>query len=49
MSPDYAKYSAWYDMGLWDEVRLSYAVLHGKLTEEEYTSICGGEYIPPEE
>ena len=49
MSSEYYKIKAWYDMGLWNEDRLSYAVLHGVITADEYTEICGGDYIPPEE
>ena len=44
MSKDYALIKAWYDMGLWDEVRLRNAVAKGKLTASEYEKITGTEY-----
>lgn len=44
MSKDYALIKAWYDMGLWDEVRMRNAVDKGKITASEYEAITGTKY-----
>ena len=47
-SEQYNLIKAWYDMGLWDESRLGYALDRGKITQEEYDEIVTGNFSAEE-
>lgn len=44
MSKTYEKIKAYYDAGLWNEVRVRNMVIKGVITEDEYKTIIGKSY-----
>lgn len=43
-SKNYDKVKLWYNMKLWDEIRVRNAVVMNWITEEEFAEITGTEY-----
>ena len=45
MSEFAEKVKRWYELGLWNEVRVKNAVKKGALTSEEFKAITGKDYL----
>ena len=45
MSAFAEKIKGYYDLGLWDEIRVKNAVQKGAITSEEYAAITGEAYL----